>query len=177
MSDHAVVEGERVALRPVERDDSRFLRRATTDPDIRVSLGAAAPQNRHQAEEFLEETVEGEDSIALLVSLDGGPIGYVAAKHTDRPRPELVYWFVPERHGEGYGTEAVGLFAGYLFRTIDCHGLSARVYEFNGGSRGLLESLGFEREGRLRESWFARGEYVDVLRYGILRREWETRTD
>jgi RimJ/RimL family protein N-acetyltransferase len=174
MVDTTVVSSERVSLRPVERDDAEFMQRSTTDPEIRIPLGSTQPSNSHQSETFIEETLEGGDGVSLVVETDGEPIGLVAVKSLDQPRPELVYWLVPEYHGEGYGSEAVGLFVDYLFRTHDCRGLHARVFEFNGGSQDVVTGLGFTEEGRFREARFVDGEYVDVVHFGLLRREWQT---
>ena len=60
-----------------------------------------------------------------------------------------------------------------IFASYPVHGISAGVYDFNEASRGLLESLGFTREGRLRDAWYVDGAYRDGVQYGILRREWE----
>jgi RimJ/RimL family protein N-acetyltransferase len=54
--------------------------------------------------------------------------------------------------------------------------LSACVGSFNGASIGLLESLGFEHEGTRREAAWYRGEYHDMLCYGLLLGEWESGT-
>ncbi|KAB1194199.1 GNAT family N-acetyltransferase [Haloferax sp. MBLA0076] len=173
MTETTVVESDRVALRPVERDDAALLQRSTTDPDIRVPLGAPAPQNHHQATEFIEQTVEEGDNIAFVAEVEGDAIGFVMAEIRDYGRPELVYWLLPEYHGQGYGTDAVGCLVDYLFRTVECHGLQAITFEFNEASRGVLERLGFVNEGQLREAAFIDGSYVDVVRFGLLRREWE----
>ena len=37
----------------------------------------------------------------------------------------------------------------------------------------LLEKAGFVKEGILREAKFSDGGYHDIIRYGILRNEWE----
>ncbi|KAB1188379.1 MULTISPECIES: GNAT family N-acetyltransferase [Haloferax] len=173
MADTTVVSGDRVSLRPVERDDAELLQRSTTDPEIRVPLGAPKPQNRNQATEFIEKTVEEGDNIAFVVEVDGESVGFVMVEIRDYGRPELVYWLLPEYHGQGYGTDAVGCLVDYVFRTVDCHGLQAVTFDFNDASRGVLERLGFSREGRLREAAFVDGSYVDVLRFGLLRREWD----
>jgi RimJ/RimL family protein N-acetyltransferase len=38
--------------------------------------------------------------------------------------------------------------------------------------RGLLESLGFEEEGRIRRGPFIDGEYVDTVNYGLPLEAW-----
>jgi len=49
----------------------------------------------------------------------------------------------------------------------------ARVLDPNEGSKRVLEKVGFEREGTLRDQVFVSGEHVDVGRYGLLADEWE----
>jgi ribosomal-protein-alanine N-acetyltransferase len=73
---------------------------------------------------------------------------------------------------EGYGKEAVALVVEYVFRTFDIHGIGAAAYDFNAAFCGLLESLGFTKEGREREARFIDGEYRDAVQHGLLRREW-----
>jgi RimJ/RimL family protein N-acetyltransferase len=42
----------------------------------------------------------------------------------------------------------------------------------NTASAGLLERLGFTREGRLRQQTWIKGEWTDDLIYGLLAEEW-----
>ena len=131
------------------------------------------PKNENQLEEFVENTVEDDDSINLLVCADGERVGATTVMKLHHDRPAVAYWLVPEAQGEGYATEAVGALLDHFFETYDRHGVRAYVFDFNDGSRRLLERLGFEQEGRARENRYRRGEYVDELSYGLLRREWE----
>lgn len=87
-------------------------------------------------------------------------------------RPELSYWLIPEVHGEGYGREAVALAVEFVFRSRAVPAVAAGVYAHNDASRGLLESLGFREEGRLRRHSFTDGEWRDIVKYGLLREEW-----
>jgi RimJ/RimL family protein N-acetyltransferase len=171
----AVLHGERVTLRTIERDDAEFLQRGHNDPEIRVPLGNDQPENENQAEESVEENVESEKGVSLLVCLGEEPIGRVSAKGVRRDRTELVYWFVPDCQGKGYGSESVALFADYLMESFPVHRLHIRPFDFNEGSRGVARNLGFTEEGRFREARFVRGEYVDVYHYGLLRPEWAER--
>lgn len=175
-----VSEGERVTLRTAEDEDLSFLQRGRTNPDVRYPLGNS-PDNREGME------LAGEDEDQFLVTLDdAGPgtpdaseverIGAVSVSDTSWRRPELGYWLAPEYHGQGYGTEAVELTVEYVFRTYDHPAVGAGVYAFNDASRRLLESLGFEEEGRTRRDRFVDGEYVDTVQYSLLREDWRERT-
>lgn len=174
--------GERVTLRTVEREDIPFLQRGFTNPAIRYPVGASL-KNQDQIEEYFED--ESGDGDSFLVCLDEDdvspgqpnesevrPIGTVVVTDISWRRPDLVYWLIPEVHGEGYGKEAVSLVVEYVFRVYDTPAVGATVYDFNKASRGLLESLGFTEEGCIRKDRFIDGKYVDTVQYGLLRKEW-----
>jgi [ribosomal protein S5]-alanine N-acetyltransferase len=55
---------------------------------------------------------------------------------------------------------------------LDLRRLEATVEAPNTASTGLLQRLGFTREGVLRERWISHGEPVDAEVYGLLRHEW-----
>lgn len=178
-------EGPRVTLRTVEREDVGFLQRGSTNPELRYPLGSPL-RTQFELEEWLEES----DADRFLVCLeddvgpgepkdsdDVQPIGVVSVEDADWRRPELDYWLVADVHGDGYGSEAVSLVVDYVFRTIDTPAVGAVAYDFNDASRGLLESLGFEAEGRLRKERFVDGRYVDTVQYGLLRADWQNEYD
>jgi RimJ/RimL family protein N-acetyltransferase len=82
----------------------------------------------------------------------------------------------PAVRGLGYATEATGLLVGYLFAGWDKHKITASCDARNTASAALLERLGMRREGHLRESTWAKGEWTDDLLYGLLHDDWNTRT-
>jgi len=66
----------------------------------------------------------------------------------------------------------VALLVDYTFVIYDHPAAGAVAYDFNDASRGLLESLGFEEEGRIRRERFIDSEYVDTIHYGLLGENW-----
>ena len=169
--------GDRVTLRTVEHDDAEFLQRGHNDPDVAVSLGLNRPESEAEAESTIEGNEDDPLNVGLIVCIEGGeeptPIGKLALMDLHHTRPEISYWILPEYHGEGYGTEAAEVFVDYAFEAHEIRGLQAQAFAPNDGSVGVLESLGFTHEGTLRDARFRRGEYVDVVWYGLLREEWE----
>jgi RimJ/RimL family protein N-acetyltransferase len=174
------LEGDEVTLRPVEEDDVEFVQRCMNDPRVWRPALDSRPMNREQGREFFEDVLSDEESVHCLVCDGEEPLGIVSLTGTeygpgatDRSRAaEIAYYLAPEHHGEGYGSDAVGELIRYAFEDLNRRRLSARAGSFNDASIGLLESLGFEREGRLREAAWYRGEYRDMLWYGLLRGEW-----
>ncbi len=173
--------GERITLRTLEHEDIPFIQRAYANPEIRYP-GGVPLRNQKQLEEWHEGT-SGDQFLVCLDEDDAGPgqpdeddvqpIGAISLKDADWRRPELSYWLVPEVHDEGYGKEAVSLVIEYVFRVYATPAVGAGVYDFNDASRGLLESLGFIEEGRIRKERFINGEYHDSVQYGLLRQEWK----
>lgn len=174
------LEGERVTLRPIEEEDAPFLQRCMNDPRVWRPALDVNPTNRKQFSEFFETVLSGTDGVHCLACDGEDPLGLVSLTgsqygpdETSRARStELAYWFAPESHGRGYGSDAAARMVEYAFEDRNLRRVEAYCGAFNEPSAGLLESLGFEREGVLREATWYEGEYYDAYWYGLLRRNW-----
>lgn len=170
--------GDRVTLRTVEEDDVPFIQRHSNDPRVRVPMTFTGPSNEAQSQEHYEEQfVEDDDSVHLLLCRDEEPVGLVMLFRINRRIGwgELACWLAPEYHGEGYASEGLSLFLDHVFDQLHLHRVRARAIVENGPSRGILESLGFEQEGILRDEKYVLGEHQDVALYGLLEDEWRAR--
>lgn len=61
----------------------------------------------------------------------------------------------------------------YAFDEMGLHKVIAGVLDGNEASMRVLEKLGFEQEGVLREHENSFGEYKDRYLFGLLRSEWQ----
>ena len=173
--------GDRVALRPPEREDLDAIQRWMNDPQLWRPALDAKPMNGDLAEQFFETTLTTEDDVKVLACVDDEPIGMVSLTTsqygptaTERARSvELAYRLGSDHHGEGYGSEAAELLVQYAFEDWNMRRVFARAGDFNDASQALLESLGFQREGVRREAAYYRGDYYDMVLYGLLREEWD----
>ena len=174
MPDAVFLPGDRVDLRPIERDDLDFLQAAINDPAVRRNLTVRWPLNYEQEEEWFEERVVSEDNINLLIVGEDGPAGAIGLGPIDDQNgtAELGIWIRAEDQGQGYGTEASRLLLDHAFDELRLHRIEARVFQGNEASRNLWETLGFDHEARHREAIFLHGEYRDVHRYAVLENEW-----
>ena len=66
----------------------------------------------------------------------------------------------------GYAHEAIGFANGLLHRELGLHRIEALVMTDNTPSIGLLEGLGFTREGLLRDKLCLKGVWYDHYMYG-----------
>lgn len=168
------VEGDSIALRTVEEDDLEFLQARVNDPAIRTPIGRNDPVNYEQERAFFEEVVSTDDSVDLLIAREAEAIGMISFNpiRWESQVAELGYWLDPDHHGRGYTSEAAALLLDHGFEQMGLHRVYAHVFAFNDPSRRLLEGLGFEHEGTLREHAFVDGGRADLHVFGLLAEEW-----
>jgi len=98
-----------------------------------------------------------------------GGIGFFRRSHHDSGY-EIGYELLRREHrGQGYTTEALRIFSAYLFELKPIPRLQIVTTKGNVAARRVAEKCGYQLEGTLREGGFVRGEYVDVVIYGLLR--------
>ena len=191
----AFLTGDRLTLRAVTPDDCEFIAEQWNRPRIRRYTNQHDPQTAADQREFIEEN--DDDSFVGFLPCTAGaersegpandrsgsdatrehgsePVGYAWAFQVNdvTGHGEIGYWIVDEDRGKGYATETVDLLAEWAFRDRQLHRLQARVFEGNEASMRVLEKVGFEREGRLREAYRVEGEFVDATLFGLLESEW-----
>ncbi|MEF8901753.1 MAG: GNAT family protein [Halovenus sp.] len=161
--------GERVTLRTVRPTDYQFIEQQFNAPALRHQAGIPYPWSESDVAEFVEET---DDTVQFLICRADTRVGHIVLTELDaQARTAELGWIVitPDEQENGFATEAGRLCLDHAFEDRGLHKVWARVNEGNTASIGLLETLGFKREGVLREEEFANGERVDVYRYGRLR--------
>lgn len=168
----AYLRGDTVTLRTVERGDLDFLQEMINRRELWDGFGAPGPRNRGEMESRFEDQNTGE---ALLICRGEEPIGRVRFVDVDEQwgNAELTCFVAPDAQDEGVATEACSVFVDYGFEYLPITKVTARVFESNEASRHLAESLGFSREGVLRDHVYHAGEYLDFHVYGLLEREWD----
>jgi RimJ/RimL family protein N-acetyltransferase len=121
-----------------------------------------------------------ESGLLLVESLDNQQVvGFV--RYTLLPFPDADFAY-PEigfgipaisARGQGYALEAVHLLVDYPLAGYSTERVAAFTDAENLPAQGLLEKLGFSREGTLRRASFRDGRWRDMVIYAILRKEWE----
>jgi aminoglycoside 6'-N-acetyltransferase len=89
----------------------------------------------------------------------------------DGRQARLGVTFAPAFQGQGYAAEAVCRMVEFLLLDEGLHRLSAECDGRNVRSAGLLERVGFRREGHLVQSTWIKGEWTDDILFGLLASE------
>ena len=78
----------------------------------------------------------------------------------------------PEYWGKGIAIEANKLLIKYGFTELNFHKIYAGVFTPNKRSLRAAEKLGFEKEAILKEEMYVDGEYHDVHKFALFKRDW-----
>jgi RimJ/RimL family protein N-acetyltransferase len=177
--------GERVALRRFDLADLAEFVGYRSSAQVARFQSWDAPYSRNDGERLIRQMMRRHPDtagewfqFAVVLQPAGQLIGDCAAMpHAGDPRQcEIGFTIAPEYQGRGYATEAAGMLAGYLFAGRGKHRIAASCDARNAASAAVLERLGMRREGHLRESTWAKGEWTDDLLYGLLHTEWDSGT-
>jgi len=114
-----------------------------------------------------------EQMFMIVRKKDNEPVGRINMfnyNHLNRSA-EFGLLVDPDERNNGYGKEAVRLLSQFLFQYRGLNKIVAATSAFNDQAVGLLESLGFKRDGTLRDHYFYRDEYHDGYVYSLLKFE------
>ena len=93
----------------------------------------------------------------------------------DQQVVEISYELHPDYWNQGFSRELLPSLLNFGFSQLGLNRVNAFVDARNLASLNLLENMGFQREGLIRESWIGSdGNATDDVVLGLLRREWVT---
>jgi len=87
-------------------------------------------------------------------------------------RAEIGFDLTPVFWGNGYMSEAIKVCNTFIFDEMNINRIEAIVHSLNTKAHKILESIGFKKEGILREYVQYKGEFWDMLYYSLLKKEW-----
>ena len=171
--------GERVLVRPFRVEDAEALREAVEESreHIRPWLPFAdAHQTIEETRDFIAHRSADwilRENMATGVFLreDGSFLGGLGLhiRNWDIGYFEIGYWLRASAEGHGYMREAVSLLVEFTARDLLASRLEIRCDARNARSAAVAESLGFKREGHLRNQMRATdGEIRDTLIFGLI---------
>ena len=178
MSDSAlapipVINTARLILRGRVPDDAEALFPTLSDPDLMRYW--SRPPFTSVAELRADFTARDSGTWrawTITRADDPTPLGFVSAGEKRQGGvTEVGYMLARSAQGSGIAGEALAAVISLLFAEGQ-HRVFADTDPDNHGSIALLEKLGFQLEGRLRNEWNTHAGLRDALIYGLLAEEW-----
>lgn len=173
----------RTTLREVRADDLPDLMEVNGDPEVTQFLPYATWQSLSDAGAWLDRmdklvATGTARQLVIVRRADNKAIGTALLFKFDEgsSRLELGYALGRASWRQGYASEALRAVLTHAFDAMGIRRVEAEVNPNNVPSNALLESLGFTREGFLRDRWVSKGITYGVNIYGLLASEWRKQT-
>jgi [ribosomal protein S5]-alanine N-acetyltransferase len=173
-----VIETPRLLLRPFRETDLADIHAYASDPDV-VRLMDWGPNTLEQTRTFLVQMTSTALAssaewcavdMALEVKDEGRVIGSCALRRDGSACGDAALGFCLNKAywSRGYATEAAAALLSYAFEALGAHRVYATCSPENGASARVLEKIGMQREGYLRENLEAKGRRRDSLLFAKL---------
>ncbi len=169
----------RLVLGAFTPDDASELQRLAGDREIAdTTLAIPYPYEMDHALAWIDqqrrEAVRGRaTNFAVRLASHGGLIGSIGLRDIDPEhlQAELGFWIGRKWWGQGFAREAAVAVLRHGFEDLHLNRISAHHMLRNPAAGRVLQAVGMQREGLLRQRVRKWGVYEDVVVYAILRED------
>jgi RimJ/RimL family protein N-acetyltransferase len=154
-----VLETERLILRRVTVDDSRFILELLNDPSWLRFIGDRGVRTLDDARDYILKSLVamyerlGFGLYLTELKVEGAPVGICGLiKRDSLEDVDIGFAFLPKFRGEGYAYESASAVMAYGKRAFGLKRMVAITSPDNYGSARLLEKLGFNFERMIKLS-------------------------
>ncbi len=165
-------------IRKWELSDAKDLAAALSNKKIQDNLrdGLSYPYTEQDGLDYISGVLSADENetFAFAITVDGkavGSIGVFRQENIHRQTAELGYYIAEEYWGKGIMTEAVRQICEYVFEKSDIIRIYAEPFAYNIASCRVLEKVGFQYEGTLRNNAIKNGKVIDMKMYSLLKTE------
>lgn len=169
-----------VTLRPLALDDIELMYQWEANIELDILSGWSPKRSlaafRHKYEHRITEP--DDDRYTFGIQFEDRLVGYVELVMIDHfERRAFISILIGEKQlwGRGIGSTALRILLDYAFTVQAMEKICAEVYGLNTRSQRLMERVGFQREGILRQHEFHNGSRQDMHFFGILKPEFYQR--
>jgi [ribosomal protein S5]-alanine N-acetyltransferase len=177
----AFTHGSLVYLRPLERSDlnDRYLGWLNDSEVTRYMETGTFPTTAEDLEKFYNDVTGSRNQVIFAI------VDKKSSQHVGNVKLGPIHWvhrsatfgiLIGDKKfwGRGVGLEATRLMVEYGFNRLNLRRIDLGVYAEHEAAVHIYEEAGFKAEGRMRESLFRDGKYVDRLWMGLLRSEYRS---
>ena len=176
------IQTERLLVRDFNENDWQSVHDYASDPEV-VRYMEWGPNTEEETKNFIQRTIPSQKeqprqkyTLAIILRDDTELIGSggIKVSNPNNLEAEVGYCLNRQFWGRGYATEVGKALLRFGFEKLNLHRIFATSDPENKASVHVLENIGMNREGRLREHKWIKGTWCDSYLYAILDREWTT---
>ncbi len=164
-----------LALRPLERQDLRFVHELNNDAKIMRYWFEEPYETFSELSQLYDRHVHDQrERRFVAVDAQGELVGLVELIELDyiHRRGEFQIIIAPQRQGRGYAGQATRLAIEYAFKVLNMRKLYLIVDTSNAAAIHVYEKCGFQHEAELKEEFFGNGAYHNAYRMCIFQRDY-----
>jgi len=173
------IEGETIDLVAKNSEWSTLLCKWMNDPNVRHYDRNIWPITLEDVKKFFKPSADRHTkNFAVFIIYhknDNCPIGMAGFEDIDWiSRKANLFTSIgePDYWGKGIAVETNKLLIKYGFTELNFHKIYAGIYTPNKRSLRAAEKLGFEKEAILKEEMYVDGEYHDIHKFALFKRDW-----
>jgi ribosomal-protein-serine acetyltransferase len=120
------------------------------------------------------QVVAHQKGVVLWIWNQGKIVGIIHLREIDMANRQAMigYWVGEEFRGKGFAKQATRALCGYAFRERGLNRIEIRCATGNTASQAVPQSLGFVREGVLRDKEWLYDHFVDHIVFSVLAKDW-----
>ncbi len=129
-----------------------------------------------KTERWFDTNAGRTDRYDAVIEADGVPVGLIGLLSIDYKNKKAEYYVSmgeTDYKGKGIAKEASRLILNYGFNELKLNRIYLYTETDNLAAQKLFESIGFVKEGCLKEDVVSHGVFSDRFMYGYLRKNWK----
>src|SRR6056297_3027326 len=169
------MEGDRIYLSPINKEDYKIYTKWINDLDIAINLGNAHEVYTLEKEKDVLEEIS-KNSFAIIHKSEDKLIGNCGLINIDQVNKKAdLGIFIGEKEywNKGYGLEAINLLLDYGFNLMNLYNIMLRVFSYNKRAINCYKKVGFKEIGRRRKAIQVTGQKYDEVFMDILTEEFK----
>ena len=176
------LKGEHLYLRSLIESDAQgpYVTWFNDEEVCRGNSHHVFPYTPEAALAYIRHAAQKRDELilAIVLSEDDQHIGNIALQNIHPIYRSAEFSIVigdKTSWGKGYAKEAGRLLFDHGFAALNLNRIACGTFDDNEAMKKLALSLGMKEEGTRRQAGFKRGCYVDIIEYGVLKRDYDER--
>ncbi|WP_196008112.1 GNAT family N-acetyltransferase [Clostridium tyrobutyricum] len=180
MKDRIFIEGQNIYLRNLKKEDiyENYIHWFDDEQVCRTNSHHRFPNSEQDMIKYIENTSNSNFQLVLGIinkknEIHIGNVSLQNINYINRSAEFAIIIGEKEYWGKGYGKECGKLIIEHGFSELNLNRVYCGTFSENIGMQKLAEKLGFNKEGIRCEAEFKNGKYVDIIEFGLLKRNWK----
>ena len=164
-----------LVIKPLKVSDIKYIMTWVNDPDVVKNLQHFNKKFTKKDEEiYVKKILKSKNDFVFSIFLekDGEYIGQIGIHQIswENKLGRLSIIIKREFWGKNYAKESIPFILSIAFHKLKLHKIWLMSWSTNKKARRLYKKLGFREEGVLKDEYFWRGKYHDIIRMGMLKK-------